>query len=53
MIMNLIAALRRESGQDLAEYSLVIALIALVCIMAVTAFGTSVSGLIGSLPSGL
>ena len=42
MIMNLFAALRLENGQDLAEYSLVIALIALVCIMAVTAFGTYV-----------
>jgi Flp pilus assembly pilin Flp len=36
---------RHESGQDAAEYALLIALIALAIIIAVTAFGTSLAGL--------
>ena len=32
-----------DSGQDLLEYALLIALIALVCVLAVAAAGTSVS----------
>lgn len=51
--MNIFTALHREDGQDLAEYGLVITLIALFCIAAVQAFGTTVSGLLSSLPAGL
>ena len=35
----------REEGQDLAEYALLIGLIALVVILAVTFLGSSLSGL--------
>ena len=45
-----------ESGQDLAEYALLIGLIALVVIGAVTTFGTGLVGLynniVGALPFG-
>ena len=34
---------RRERGASLVEYALLLALIAVVCIVAVSAFGTSVS----------
>jgi pilus assembly protein Flp/PilA len=36
---------RDDSGQDLLEYALLIALIGLACLVAVTAAGTSVAAL--------
>ena len=41
-INRLRAVVREESGQDLLEYALLVALIALVAVGAVTAAGTSV-----------
>ncbi len=42
--LNYLAALvRHEEGQDLLEYALLIALIAIVCIGAITLAGTQVS----------
>jgi len=45
--MNLYAYLRalvqNDEGQDLLEYALLVALIAIVCVVAVTAAGTSVN----------
>jgi Flp pilus assembly pilin Flp len=35
---------REEQGQDLAEYTMLIVLIAIACIGAVTALGTGVQG---------
>lgn len=35
--------LKREEGQDLVEYALILGLIALVCVVAITAAGGSVS----------
>jgi len=35
--------LKGESGQGLSEYALILALIAIACVAAVTAFGTSLS----------
>jgi pilus assembly protein Flp/PilA len=43
--------LRREEGQDLAEYALLIGLIALVVILAVTVLGTNLSGLFSDIAS--
>jgi pilus assembly protein Flp/PilA len=47
--MNLITRLRNllrnDSGQDLLEYALLVALIALVAVGAITATGTSVSNI--------
>ncbi len=43
MLMQLINVWRGEDGQDLAEYGLVVALIAIVAIAALTLMGTSIS----------
>jgi pilus assembly protein Flp/PilA len=45
--------LKREEGQAMAEYGLLIALIAVVCIGAVTAIGLGVSGSLGSVSAKL
>ena len=46
--------IRDESGQDLAEYGLLVALIAIVAVIGVTAFGNQIgaffNGLGGSIP---
>lgn len=43
VIQNLASFVRHEEGQDLLEYALLIALIALVCVGAITLAGTNVS----------
>lgn len=43
LINRLLALVRNEEGQDLLEYALLIALIALVCVGAVALAGSSVS----------
>ena len=48
-VMGLVARFRREAGQALAEYGLIIALVALVCILALTALGLAVSGQLDAL----
>ncbi len=40
---------RDEEGASLVEYGLLLALIAVVCIGAVTILGTSISGMLNSL----
>ena len=47
------ARLRSETGQAMAEYGLVLALIAVVCIAALTAIGLGISGSLGSITSQL
>jgi pilus assembly protein Flp/PilA len=55
--MNLVTTLRSfvlsfvhdEEGQDLVEYAMLVALIALVCVIGVTAAGTSVNTIFGSI----
>ena len=42
-IIALRSVLRQDAGQDLLEYALLVALIALISVGAVTAAGTSVS----------
>ena len=55
--MNLItrfrAIVRHEEGQDLLEYALLVALIALVAVGAVTAAGTSVGTIFTSIAGSL
>ncbi len=34
---------REEEGQDLVEYALLVALIAIVCVLGVTAFGSNLA----------
>ena len=43
----------REDGQGLAEYGLILALIAVVCIGALTALGLGISGILSQLNSTL
>ena len=40
----LVARYEREDGQALAEYGLLLALIAVVCIVALTALGLAIAG---------
>ena len=40
-----------EEGQSLAEYGLILALIAVVCILAVTALGNGIKGQLNTLSS--
>ena len=55
--MNLVTSLRSyvrsfvqdEEGQDLVEYAMLVALIALVCVIGVTAAGTSVNNIFASI----
>jgi pilus assembly protein Flp/PilA len=45
--------LRSDEGQDLAEYGLIIALIAVVCIAALTTLGTNLTDILGQLSAKL
>lgn len=53
-IRNLFNRIRTDDGQALAEFSLVLAFVALVCVVALTAIGTSViepfEDFVGGLP---
>lgn len=42
-VKNFVTVAENEEGQSLAEYGLILALIAVVCIAAVTALGTEIS----------
>ena len=48
-MINYVKSLRQEEGQDLLEYALLVALIALVAVGAVTAAGESVSTIFDSI----
>lgn len=39
----LVSLVRDDQGQDLVEYAMLVALIAIVCVIGVTAFGTNVN----------
>jgi pilus assembly protein Flp/PilA len=45
--------LRSESGQDLLEYALLVALIALVCVAVITSTGTNVQTIFSKISSAL
>jgi pilus assembly protein Flp/PilA len=54
MIINRLRSLARdESGQDLLEYALLVALIALVCIAAITMAGQTVSTMFTNIANAL
>lgn len=49
-ILNLIIErMNREDGQALAEYALILAFIAIVCVLAVTALGLAISDAFGGI----
>jgi len=45
--------LSKRSGQSLVEYTLVLALVVIVCIVALTTLGTATSTKVGSVASAL
>jgi pilus assembly protein Flp/PilA len=52
-LRSIVARLGREDGQALAEYGLLLALIAVVCVLALTALGLAISGILGSITGSL
>lgn len=48
LITSLLASLRDEEGQGLAEYALILALIAIVAIVALLFLGGQVSGILNT-----
>ncbi len=48
-----VARFEREAGQALAEYGLLLALIAVVCILALTALGLAIQGTLSSVTGSL
>ena len=52
-LMAIVARFEREDGQALAEYGLLLALIAVVCILALTALGLAISGTLSSITGSL
>jgi pilus assembly protein Flp/PilA len=53
LITTLRSFVRRDEGQDLLEYALLISLIALVCVGAVTAAGTNVQAIFNDIAAAL
>ena len=53
LINRLRALLRSESGQDLLEYAMLVALIAIVCYIAVEAAGTAVFNVFNNIANNL
>jgi pilus assembly protein Flp/PilA len=51
--MNIRAILADESGQGLAEYGLILGLIAVICIAAVTFLSGKIQGLLSSVGSSI
>lgn len=52
-VRRLIERFQREDGQALSEYGLILALIAVFCIVALGALGVAVSGILDSLAAAL
>jgi Flp pilus assembly pilin Flp len=54
MIMAYVQAVReREEGQALVEYALILALVSVASVVALTALGTSVAGILTSITGSL
>ena len=52
-MVRFMSQFEREEGQALAEYGLILALIAVVCLLALTALGVAISGTLGSITGSL
>ncbi len=53
LITRLVALAKNEDGQDLLEYALLVALIALVCVGAIGLAGTNVNVIFGRIATAL
>jgi pilus assembly protein Flp/PilA len=53
LISRVRSLVRRDEGQDLLEYALLISLIALVCVGAITAAGTNVKDIFDKIAAAL
>ena len=53
MMTRLLVATRSDEGQDLLEYALLVALIALVCVGAITLAGSNVNVIFGRIAAAL
>ena len=53
MMVRFASLFRREDGQALAEYSLLLAFVAMACILALGALGLAVSGQLGEITAAL
>ena len=51
LYLHIVNLLKRQEGQDLAEYAILIALIALAVIVAVTLVGSNISGVFSRIGS--
>lgn len=45
----LVSLVRDDQGQDLVEYAMLVALIAIVCVLGVTSFGSAVNVFFGNI----
>ena len=52
-ILALVVRFQRQDGQALAEYGLLLALIAVVCIVALTALGLAIAGTLSTITTKL
>ncbi len=52
-LVRFVSQFEREDGQALAEYGLLLALIAVVCVLALTALGLAIAGTLGSITGAL
>jgi len=52
-IWRLLARFRAEEGQALAEYGLILALIAVICIATLTVVGLAISGTLGDVAAAM
>jgi pilus assembly protein Flp/PilA len=53
MFSHLVAKMKGEKGQALAEYGLILALIAVICVGALTLLGGNVNTTLGTIASAL
>jgi len=53
MLKKLSAMMKDEKGQALAEYGLILALIAVICVGALTLLGTGVNTTLGNIAAAL
>ena len=52
-LLRLLARFQQEEGQAMAEYGLILALIAVVAIAALTLLGTTIAGKLGQITTAL